>query len=160
MSETTMNTRPCGSCGRGTLRPTNLRGRALEHRDDPAVRVRANVVVPVCDECGDLALNAEQTRALEAALDEAYADRRRRMQRALIDDLRRQGITQQQMERFASVSPGYISKLRNGKLAAGNTFRLLYLLHAMPREAIRAIARLDPRVAEPHAPRPEPTPDE
>jgi predicted XRE-type DNA-binding protein len=145
--------RPCGNCGVGTLRPASVRGTAMEHRDDPAVRIRAELALPVCDHCGDMALDREQTRALEDALEEAYVEKRRRMQRALINDLRRQGITQQQIERFASVSPGYVSKLRNGKIASGNTFRLLYLLHEMPREALRAIGRLDPRVVEKERPR-------
>jgi hypothetical protein len=151
-SETTA-TRPCGNCGLGTLRPAPVKGTAMEHRDDPAVRIRGELVLPVCDHCGDMALDREQTRALEDALEEAYVAKRRRMQRALINDLRRQGITQQQIERFASVSPGYVSKLRNGKIASGNTFRLLYLLHEMPREALRAIGRLDPRVTEKGPPR-------
>jgi hypothetical protein len=150
MSDRALKPRPCGSCGAGVLRPTSLRGRLLEHKDDPAVRVRADLVVPVCDACGDMALNAAHTRALEAALEEAYVAKRTKMQRALINDLKRRGVTQQQIEQYASVSPGYVSKLRNGgKIASGNTFRLLYLLHEMPEEALRVVSRLDPRVAGP-----------
>lgn len=140
--------RPCGGCGEGMLRPTDLSGTRMEHRDDPRVRIRQRLVLPVCDVCGDMALDEEQTAALENALDQAYRRKRLRLQRALINDLKRQGLTQMQIERFANLSPGYVSKLRNGKLASGGTFRLLYLLHQLPREAVQAVSRIDPRLQE------------
>lgn len=140
--------RACGSCGEGMLRPASVAGMVMEHRDDPRVRIRSALVLPVCDVCGDMALDAAQTAALEEALEEAYRRKRLRQQRALINDLRRGGMTQQQIERFADLSPGYVSKLRKGKVASGGTFRLLYLLHEFPREAVRAVRRLDPRLGE------------
>jgi hypothetical protein len=143
-----MKARACGSCGEGMLRPVSVAGMTMEHRDDPRVRILRELVLPVCDVCGDMALDAAQTAALEGALEEAYRRKRLRQQRALINDLRRRGITQQQIERFAHLSPGYVSKLRKGKLASGGTFRLLYLLHEFPREAVRAVSRLDPRLGE------------
>jgi hypothetical protein len=140
--------RACGSCGEGVLRPTSVVGRVMEHRDDPRVRIRRALVLPVCDACDDMALDAGQTAALDEALEEAYRRKRLRQQRALINDLRRKGMTQQQIEQFADLSPGYVSKLRKDKLASGGTFRLLYLLHQFPQEAVRAVSRLDPRVGE------------
>jgi hypothetical protein len=136
--------RACGSCGEGMLRPTSLLGRILDYRDDPRVRIRHDLVLPVCDVCGDMALDEAQTDALEAELEGAYRRKRLRQQRAMINDLRSQGITQTQIERFANLSPGYVSKLRKGKLASGGTFRLLYLLHAYPHEAVSVVSRLDP----------------
>jgi hypothetical protein len=132
----------------GMLRPTNVAGMVLGHRDDPRVRIREDLTLPVCDVCGDMALNAEDTDALDAALERSYRRKRLRQQRALINDLRRAGLTQVQIERFANLSPGYVSKLRKGKLASGATFRLLYLLHAFPEEAVRVVSRLDPRLKE------------
>lgn len=147
-SKAVRTARACGSCGEGMLRPTRVAGMAMEHRDDPAVRIRRDLVLPVCDVCGDMALDAAQTDALDEALEEAYRRKRLRQQRALINDLRRRGVTQQQIERFANLSPGYVSKLRKDKLASGGTFRLLYLLHEYPREAMEAVSRLDPRLGE------------
>ncbi|MBW3570326.1 MAG: hypothetical protein KY467_04400 [Gemmatimonadetes bacterium] len=95
-----------------------------------------------------MALNRENTGALDDALERSYRRKRLRQQRALINDLRRAGLTQVQIERFATLSPGYVSKLRKGKLASGATFRLLYLLRAFPREALRVVSRLDPELAE------------
>ena len=141
-----MKERPCGTCGEGTIRPRNVRGMVMDHRDDPAVRVRSDLVLPLCDVCGEMIFTKESARALDEALEASYVAKRRKMQCALINDLRRRGFTQRQIESFASVSPGYLSKLRKGKIASGSTFRLLYLLHAMPDEAMAIVARLDPRL--------------
>lgn len=140
--------RPCGGCGEGMLRPTNIAGMVMEHRDDPRVRIRDDFTLPVCDACGDMTLTLEQAAGLDAVLERSYRRKRLRQQCALINDLRRRGLTQVQIERFAYLSPGYVSKLRKGKLASGATFRLLYLLHAHPEEALRAVSRLDPRLQE------------
>lgn len=140
--------RACGGCGEGMLRPTNVVGMVMGHRDDSRVRILDELILPVCDVCGDMALNQEQTKALDAVLDRSYRRKRLRQQCALINDLRRRGLTQVQIERFAYLSPGYISKLRKGKLASGATFRLLYLLHAFSEEALRAVSRLDPCLKE------------
>jgi hypothetical protein len=131
------------------LRPTNVVGMVMDHRDDPHVRIREDFTLPVCDVCGDMMFTAEQADALDAALERSYRRKRLRQQRVLINDLRRAGLTQTQIERFAYLSPGYVSKLRKGKLASGATFRLLYLLHAFPEETHRVVSRLDPRLKEP-----------
>lgn len=147
-NQTTVKARACGSCGEGMLRPTSLLGRTMEHRDDARVRIRHELVLPVCDVCGDMALDEAQTAALDHELEESYRRKRLRQQRALINDLRRQGMTQAQIERFANLSPGYVSKLRKDKLASGGTFRLLRLLHAYPHEAVGVVSRIDPGLRE------------
>lgn len=144
MSDTAPAGRSCGGCGEGMQYPTNVAGMVMAHRDDPRVRIREDLVLPVCDSCGDMALSFEQVGALDDALERSYRRKRLRQQCALINDLRRMGLSQVQIERFAYLSPGYVSKLRKGKLASGATFRLLYLLHEFPQEALRAVARLDP----------------
>lgn len=140
--------RACGSCGMGTMWLTNVRGMVMGQRDDPRVRIRTDlllpVLLPVCDACGDMAIDPVQARALDAALDEAYAAKRRKLQRALLNDLRRRGFTQGQIERFACVRPGYLSELRKGKIASASTFRLLYVLHELPDAAWAVLRRLDP----------------
>ncbi|HEV3050755.1 MAG TPA: hypothetical protein VGX50_10615 [Longimicrobium sp.] len=120
----------------------------MGHRDDPRVPISEDLFLPMCDVCGDMTVTAEEAQALDDALGPSYRRRRLRQQRALINDLRRAGFTQVQIERFANLSPGYVSKLRKDKLASGATFRLLYLLHAFPREAMLAVSRLDPRLKE------------
>ena len=139
--------RPCSGCGQGMLRPASVRGTAMHYRDDPAVRIRSDLVLPTCDVCGDMVLDEPQTLALDEALESAYVAKRLKLQCALIGDLRKRGFTQRQIEQFASLSPGYLSKLRNGKVASGSTLRLLYVLHEFPEQALAAVSRLDPRVA-------------
>ncbi len=151
MSSVVSGGRPCGACGEGMLRPMNIVGMVMDYRDDPSVRVRDDLVLPVCDMCGDMTFTLEQAEALDAILERSYRRKRLRQQCAVINDLRRRGLTQVQIERFAYLSPGYVSKLRKGKLASGATFRLLYLLHAFPDEALRAVSRLDPRLQEARA---------
>ena len=141
-----INERSCGACGEGMMRPQNVRGMTMRYRDDPAVRIRSDLVLPVCDVCGDSALDGPMTDALDDVLEAAYLRKRRKVQCALINDLRKRGFTQRQIEQFASVSPGYLSKLRQGKVASGSTFRLLYLLHEMPDEAMAIVSKLDPRI--------------
>jgi predicted XRE-type DNA-binding protein len=131
------------------LRARNVRGMVMDHKDDQAVRIRSDLVLPVCDVCGEMIFTKESARALDEALETSYAAKRRKMQCALINDLRKRGFTQRQIESFASVSPGYLSKLRKGKIASGSTCRLLYLLHAMPDEAMKIVARLDSRLDRP-----------
>jgi hypothetical protein len=138
--------RSCGACGEGMMRPRNVRGMIDFYEDDPAVRLRSDLILPVCDFCGDMALNEEMARALDRAIEASYIAKRRRLQRALINDLQKRGFTDRQIERFASVSPGYLSKLRQGGIAIGSTFRLLYLLHEMPDEAMAIVSKLDPRI--------------
>lgn len=144
MSDAAPTGRSCGGCGKGAQRPRNVAGMVMGYRDDPRVRIREDLVLPVCDTCGDMALSFEQVGALEDALERSYRRKRLRQQCALINDLRRMGLSQVQVERFAFLSPGYVSKLRKGKLASGATYRLLYLLHEFPQEALRAVGRLDP----------------
>lgn len=139
--------RSCGACGEGMMRPRNVRGTMMGYRDDPAVRIRTDLILPICDACGDSALDEPMTDALDDVLEAAYVRKRRKMQCALINDLQKRGFTDRQIERFASVSPGYLSKLRQGGIAIGSTFRLLYLLHEMPDEAMAIMSRLDPRIS-------------
>lgn len=134
----------CGCCGRGVLRATDAYGMMMEHRDDPCVRIRRHVMLPVCDACGDMRLDEAQTIALDEVLEHAYRHRRLRRQSALINDLCRAGLTHEQIERFAHLPPGCVTRLRRGKLASGTAFRLLYLLHAFRIDALQVLSRIDP----------------
>lgn len=130
------------------MRPASVKGRAFAYKDDPAVLVRDEVVVPVCDLCGDIWMDEAQTKALDKALSKSYKRARLRRQRALIKDLCKRGLTQQQIERVADLSPGYVSKLRTNKVASGTTYRLLYVLHERPEETLRLIGHLDARFSD------------
>lgn len=62
----------CPSCEWGRFRPTNLRGRQLDYRGT-VVTVEEDLVVPVCDTCGDLRLGGEPTAALSRVLERQRA---------------------------------------------------------------------------------------
>ena len=146
-----MRSETCGTCGEGNFRETNVRGKSFPFKDEPAVSVGEDVILPVCDACGEMRLDAHQTEAFSSALGRSYKRGLIRKQRALINDLCEMGITQQQLERALALSPGYASKLRTGKVASVTTYRFLYLLHARPSETLQVLARMDPsfvRVAE------------
>jgi hypothetical protein len=64
--------RACGGCGMGMLRPTNVVGMVMGHRDDPTVRVLDDLILPVCDVCGDMTFTEEQAGALDDALERSY----------------------------------------------------------------------------------------
>jgi len=138
-----INERSCGACGEGMMRPRNVRGTTTGHRDDPAVRIRTDLILPVCDFCGDSALDLPMTKALDSALEASYIAKRRKLQRALLNDLRNRGFSDRQIEHFVTVRPGYVSKLKQGKVAPRSVFRLLYLLHEIPDEAMKAVDRLN-----------------
>jgi hypothetical protein len=63
----------CGGCGEGVLRPRDIAGTVMYHRDDLKVRIRQELVIPVCDVCGDMTLDDAQTSALDQALQDASA---------------------------------------------------------------------------------------
>lgn len=50
----------------------------MNHRDDPHVRVRDDLILPVCDVCGDMTVTEEQATALDAALERSYQQKRLR----------------------------------------------------------------------------------
>lgn len=60
------------------LRPTNLSGMVMKHRDDPNVRIGEDLVLPVCDVCGDMTFTAEQAEALDHALERSCRRKRLR----------------------------------------------------------------------------------
>lgn len=63
----------CPSCEWGHLRLTNLRGRQLDYRGT-MVTVDEDLVVPVCDTCGDLRLGGEWTAAVSRVLEHLRAN--------------------------------------------------------------------------------------
>jgi hypothetical protein len=142
---------PCGACGRGTLRPKDMAWVRTGHRDDPRLCVRRRIVLPVCDACGDMALDHVLAAALDEALEDAYRQKRLRQQRAMISDLHKLGLTSTEIECAACLPPGHVTRLRRGMVASPRTFRLLHLLHAFSPGAVWALSRIDPALAEVYA---------
>lgn len=144
-------TRPCGACGRGTLRPKDMAWVRTGYRDDPRLCFRRRIVLPVCDRCGDMALDNVMAAALDEALEDAYRQKRLRQQRAMISDLHKLGLTSVEIESAMCLPPGQLARLRRGMVASPRTFRLLHLLHAFRPGAVWVLSRLDPALAEVYA---------
>lgn len=138
--------RPCANCGKGVVRLESIEGRTFPYKDDPDVVVDADLKVLVCDTCGDMVLSPAMSVALDEVLESTYREKRIAQQRKWIDELCAQGLTQQEIERIGSFSPGYASKLRTSKVASPQTYRLLYVLHELPEETLRAVGKLDWRI--------------
>lgn len=58
---------PCYTCAGGHMHPTSLRDRVFHYRG-AVLDFDEDVVVPVCDTCGDLHLGGERTSRVDAVL--------------------------------------------------------------------------------------------
>ena len=58
---------PCYTCAGGHMHPTSLRDRVFHYRG-AVLDFDGDVVVPVCDTCGDLHLGGERTSRVDAVL--------------------------------------------------------------------------------------------
>jgi hypothetical protein len=58
------------------LRPINVAGMVMGHRDDRNVRIEDDLILPVCDVCGDMTFTEEQAAALDQALERSYQQKR------------------------------------------------------------------------------------
>lgn len=134
----------CFSCDEGTIARRNARGMVVGHRDEPAVLIEEDVIVHLCDRCGEMLIDADSAARLDAVLEPAY--RRIRVRRVLDAVAGIQavlGISQRELERLLGVSDGYVSKLRHGRrVPDATTLRLLHLIHADPHAAVRRIAEI------------------
>ena len=64
--------RPCYACAAGVVRQTNIHGRPFDYRGTAVVLDR-DLVVPVCDACGEMRLGSENIRQLNASLERLRA---------------------------------------------------------------------------------------
>ena len=137
---------PCYFCGEGTIAPRNLRGSALQYRDEREIPVEDDVFVPTCDACGESLLDEESSAALDAVLEPTYRRlRAERVRDELSSVLEALGITQGDLERLLGLSPGYVSKLLKGKRVAETPlYRFVHLLNANPKFGLHALADVAP----------------
>ncbi|MGQ0561345.1 MAG: hypothetical protein ACT443_05670 [Gemmatimonadota bacterium] len=120
----------------------------MAYKDMPELVIAVDVRLPKCTECGEEMLDAAHTELLEQALAESYRVRRLEETDALLaaitDEL---GLRQNDVELFAGLSAGYISKVkRSEKVLSAQTYRLLLALREMPEQMIKAVGASDSRV--------------
>jgi DNA-binding transcriptional regulator YiaG len=136
--------RSCFSCGEGTIARRNARGQIFGYRDERAIPIEADLIVHLCDHCGEMLLDADAAARLSAVLEPSY--RRLKVRRVMeaVDGIRAAlDISQRDLERLIGVSDGYISKLRHGRrVPDATTLRLLHLINADPHAAVQRIAEI------------------
>ncbi len=136
--------RSCFSCDEGTIALGNARGLVARYRDEREVPIDVDLLVRLCDHCGEMLLDADAAARLDAVLEPSY--RRLKVRRVMeeVEGIRAAlGISQRDLERLIGVSDGYISKLLHGRrVPKATTLRLLHLIRADPHAAVRRIAEI------------------
>jgi hypothetical protein len=139
--------RECPVCG-GGVEYRSLKGTAMAYKDMPALVIAVDVRLPKCTECGEEMLDAAHTALLEQALVESYRTQRQQETESLLAAITEElGLRQNDLELFAGLSAGYISKVkRSEKALSAQTYRLLLALRDMPEPMIKAVGASDARV--------------
>jgi hypothetical protein len=106
----------CAQCGKGTVRPVAREGRR-EFYKTMEVSVPGDFAIPTCDHCGEEWLNASQTTALDAALEEVYGDELCRLATEQLTRLIESGVEQKRIEQALGLSHGYLSHVKAARNA-------------------------------------------
>jgi transcriptional regulator with XRE-family HTH domain len=140
----------CPSCTDGEIVMRKAGpGRRVRYRHIPDLETPAELELPTCAACGQQWLDAEASRRLEGALEEAYrAELVRKAERSI--ETLRQHIPQRELERLLGVSAGWLSKVKNGKETSAPMAALLMLLAEQPHR-VESLRRL--WAVRPEAPR-------
>ena len=131
---------PCFECGKGTVRLS--KGTGLRRRVAPGVEfvVPDELVLPQCDQCGEIYIDGEFSRAVDKAIEPQKAEWSKRRIRELVDRLQSQHphLTLSEIEAACAVTPTYFSHLTRGRKCASLTLmRLLEAFAACPSELAR-----------------------
>jgi len=122
--------KPCTVCGEGAIESRAEPGRIVTHHG-LRFEIPATVAIPTCNNCGERFYNDDVAKRVDMALDEELQARRLRVIRRAVTELERL-TTRSRIERLLDISPGYLSKLMNGKKPA--THRMAVLLDTLAQE--------------------------
>jgi len=136
--------RECPACQEGTIDMRNIRGLAVPFRDEPAVVIDEDLIVPRCDNCGEILLNEKLAAAYDAVAQQSYERQRITQQKEEIEKaLSALRVNQSELETLLGVSQGYVSKLMRGeKVTSATTVRFLHVLSSDPPRAVRSLAEI------------------
>ena len=138
--------RVCPVCDEGTVESRNLRGVSVPFRDEPAVLIDEDLLVPQCDTCGEMLLNDRVAAVYDHVLQRLYERQRINQQKREIERaLSALRVNQSELEALLGVSQGYVSKLLRGeKVTSATTVRFLHVLSSDPPMAVRSLAEIAP----------------
>ena len=108
--------KPCYTCEKGTVRVTNLRGRAFDYRDEMGLVFDADLEAPVCDQCGELFLSGALTQQFSDALEQLRLARKREVAQHFVrtTETKYPQVPRALWEDTLGVSHGYLSRLASG----------------------------------------------
>lgn len=106
--------RRCRECGEGTVRPVAKAGRTMPFRNMAALAVPSTLAIPTCDHCGNEWIDPKTARAIDEALQGAYAEElHKRLEAALVTILAAADVSQRRLEQLLGLSIGYLSRVRS-----------------------------------------------
>jgi hypothetical protein len=134
--------RRCRECGEGTVRPVKKAGRKTPFRNLAALPVPATLAIPTCDHCGNEWIDPKTAKALDEALEGAYANELyKRLEAALETILSSADISQRRLEQLLGLSLGYLSRVR-GKRGDASA-QLVSTLALIAEDPKRRLKELD-----------------
>jgi hypothetical protein len=102
----------------------------------------ATLEIPTCDRCGNEWIDPVTARALDDALQSAYADElRRRLEAALDAILAAVDISQRRLEQLLGLSAGYLSRVRTRR--GDPSAQLVSALSLIAQDPRRRLKELD-----------------
>jgi hypothetical protein len=102
----------------------------------------ATLEIPTCDRCGNEWIDPVTARALDHALQSAYADElRRRLEAALDAILAAVDISQRRLEQLLGLSAGYLSRVRTRR--GDPSAQLVSALSLIAQDPRRRLKELD-----------------
>ena len=140
MSE--LKPRRCRECGEGMVRPVAKAGRKMPFRNMAALTVPSTLAIPTCDHCGNEWIDPKTARAIDAALQRAYADElHKRLEAALVRILAAAHVSQRHLEQLLGLSIGYLSRVRSKRGDA--SAQLVSALALIAKDPKRRLSELD-----------------
>ncbi len=129
--------KPCAICEEGAIENRAEPGRIVTHHG-LRLEIPATVEIPTCNHCGERFYNDDIAKRVDAALDEELQARRLRVIRIALKELERL-TTRSRIESLLDISPGYLSKIMNGKKPV--THRMAVLLDTLAQEPGKNLER-------------------
>lgn len=140
MSE--LKPRRCRECEEGTIHPLAKAGRTMPFRNLAALPVPTTLSIPTCDHCGSEWIDPRTAKALDEALERAYAvELHKRFEAALETILATADISQRRLEQLLGLSLGYLSRV-HGKRGDASA-QLVSALALIAKDPKRRLKELD-----------------
>lgn len=134
--------RRCRECGEGTVRSLAKAGRKTPYRNMSALAVPSTLAIPTCDNCGNEWIDPKTAKAIDEALQGAYAEELHKRLEAALVAIASAEITQRRLEQVLGLSLGYLSRVRAKRGdASAQLVSTLVLIAEDPKRRLSALDR-------------------